>query len=88
MTDHIAAKSMRVRHLAREISTATELALVAMAPSSIVEPLALASGLLAALTELPLDTEALRVRAQDAVDRAERSLAEWQRWEQHRKVTA
>jgi hypothetical protein len=72
----------------REVRTALELALVAMAPNAMVERLAMATGFLIGLRELPLDTEALRVRATEAVTRGEQCLEEWRRWEANRKVTA
>jgi hypothetical protein len=82
------AESMKLRHLHREVSTALELALVALAPSTIVESLANAAGLLGALVELPLENEALALWANDAVGRAEQTLAAWQTWQADRRATA
>ncbi len=79
---------MRLRHLAREVSTALELALVRMAPNPLIEQLASVAGLVTALQELPLDTEALRIWATQATERAERSLADWNAWQEQRRVTA
>jgi hypothetical protein len=80
--------AMTLRHQAREVATALELALAALAPNSIIEPLASAAGLLTALQELPLESETLVVWARQAIERAERSLAAWQDWESERKVMA
>jgi hypothetical protein len=80
--------AMRLRHLAREVSTALELALVRMAPNPLIEQLASVTGLLTALQELPLDTESLRMWGDQAGERAERALAEWNAWEEQRRVTA
>ena len=80
--------TMQLRHLAREVSTALELALVRMAPSPLIENLASVAGLLTALEALPLDTESLRVWAEEANERAERVLAEWKPWEEQHRVTA
>ena len=80
--------AMRLRHLTREVSTALELSLVRMAPNPLIEQLASAAGLIAALQELPLDTEALMVWANQAVERAERAIAEWSSWEERHRVTA
>ncbi len=79
---------MNLRHLVREVSTALELSLVRMAPKSLIEQLASATGLLIALEGLPLDTDALRVWAGQAVARAERALSEWKVWEDQHRVTA
>jgi hypothetical protein len=84
----MAPTTMSLRHLARETSTALELALVRMAPNALIEKLASAAGLLAALQELPLDTEALKIWATQTCERAERDLAEWNAWEEARRVTA
>ena len=88
MSDDVDSTPMRVRHLAREVSTALELAMVGMAPNAMIERLGSAAGLLMALTELPLDTEALRIWAKETVTRAELCLEDWRRWEASRKVTA
>jgi hypothetical protein len=79
---------MQLRHLGRETSTALELALVRMAPNPLIESLSSVAGLLTALEALPLDTESLRVWAEQANERAERALAEWRRWEEQHRVTA
>lgn len=80
--------AMNLRHLAREVSTALELSLVRMAPNPLIEQLSSAAGLLTALEELPLDTEALRVWADEAVTRAARGLDEWKSWQEKHRVTA
>jgi hypothetical protein len=80
--------AMTLRHQAREVATALELALAGLAPNSIIEPLASAAGLLTALQELPLESETLVVWAREAIERAEQSLAAWQDWESERKVMA
>ena len=79
---------MTLRHLKREVGTALELAIVAPAPSQIIEELATTTGLLSALEELPLDTELLRIKASESVVRAERGLADWHAWLEKRKATA
>jgi hypothetical protein len=80
--------SMKLRHLQREVATALELALVALAPGPVVEALASSAGLLGALVELPLDSEPMRVWATETVARAEKSLRSWHAWEAERKATA
>lgn len=81
-------KPMRLRHLARELTTATELALVGKANSPLIEQLASCTGLLVALSELPLDTDALRLWANDTILRAERALSAWHKWDAERTATA
>jgi hypothetical protein len=84
----MAPTTMHLRHLAREASTTLELALVRMAPNALIEKLASVTGLLTALQELPLDTDALRIWATQTCERAKRDLAEWSAWEEARRVTA
>ena len=84
----MAPTTMDLRHLAREVSTALELALVRPAPNTLIEQLASVAGLLTALQELPLDSESLRVWAKVATERGEQVLAEWKSWEEQRRVTA
>ena len=50
----VAATPLELRHLGRDVKTALELGIVAMAPTEVVENLALAAGFLSALEELPL----------------------------------
>jgi hypothetical protein len=80
--------TMQLRHLARETSSALELALVRMAPNALIEELAAVAGLLGALQELPLDTESLRVWATQVAGRATQSLERWNAWEERHRVTA
>ena len=83
-----AVKVMQLRHLARELSTGLELALVGKAPPALVEQLACATGLIVALAELPLDTDALRCWATDGVGRAERALEVWRAWADEKRAVA
>ena len=80
--------TMHLRHLAREVSTAVELALVRLAPNPLIEELAAVAGLLGALQELPLDTEALGVWATEAAERATKGLERWRAWEEQHRLTA
>ncbi len=81
---------MELRHLGREVKTALELAIVALAPSSIVEGLASAAGLLDAVVELPLDSPALAALVPGLDARARTALKAWATWrEEHlRKLSA
>jgi hypothetical protein len=72
---------MEIRHLGREVKTALELAIAALAPSEIVDRLATAAGLLDALAEFPEDTAPALAFVPETVERARRSLAAWQIWQ-------
>jgi len=79
---------MKLRHVQREVATALELALVALAPGPLIESLACTAGLLDALGELPIDSEPIRVWASETLKRAEACLDSWHAWEAKRKTTA
>jgi hypothetical protein len=72
------------RHLRREVRTALELAIVALAPTAIVEQLAIAAGLLEALEELPADTLPVQDVADSIVGRAVDALERWNGWRPNR----
>lgn len=74
-------QQMEIRHLGREVKTALELAIAALAPSSLVDRLALAAGLLSAIAEFPLDSAPILPLAPRAVTRAKQCLQEWQTWQ-------
>jgi hypothetical protein len=59
-----AGTPMDFSHLRREARTALELAIVALAPSALVDRLATAAGLLEALVELPKDSACDRARSE------------------------
>jgi hypothetical protein len=67
-------------HLRRESRTALELAVVAMAPSGLVDRLAAAAGLLEALVELPRDSAPVMAIVPRVAIRARTALEEWQKW--------
>jgi len=66
--------------LRRESRTALELAVVAMAPSDLVDRLAVAAGLLEALVELPTDSAPVIALVPKLVSRTRRALEDWQKW--------
>jgi hypothetical protein len=67
---------MEHRHLLREIKTALELAIATRAPWTMVEHLAMSSGLLEALIEVPAKT-----LLPETMQRAKNALATWRNWE-------
>ena len=72
------------RHLRREVRTALELAVVALAPTKLVDELAAAAGLLEALEELPADSLPVRDLADAIAGRAAAALDEWDAWRPNR----
>lgn len=79
---------MDLRHLRREARTALELAIVELAPTDLIERLALATGLLEALAELPSDSAPAIALGPPTVDRAHVALKLWRDWWATRKKLA
>ena len=67
-------------HLRREVRTALELAVVALAPSDLVDRLAVSAGLLEAFVELPTDSTPVIALAPRLVTRTRSALEDWQEW--------
>jgi hypothetical protein len=67
-------------HLRREARTALELAVIALAPSQLIERLAAAAGLLEALIELPANSPPALALVPGLVERARAALDDWQTW--------
>jgi hypothetical protein len=74
------SKQMELRHLAREVKTSLELALAALAPSDLVDHLAIGAGLLDAITDMALDEATTVPLVTRTVERAKQALAAWHRW--------
>lgn len=75
-------------HLRREARTALELAIVELAPNDLIDQLALVTGLLEALAELPSDSAPARALGPPTADRARVGLARWHEWFAARKKLA
>jgi hypothetical protein len=72
---------MQLNHLQREVKTALELALVALAPTALLDQLAIAAGMLDALRDLEL-ADATRFPLVARIrERADRALADWRSWQ-------
>ena len=71
---------MELRHLAREVKTDLELAIAAFAPDDLVDRLAVAVGLLEAITDMALDDAATIPLVARTVERANQAVAAWNRW--------
>jgi hypothetical protein len=72
---------MDLNHLRRETRTALELAVVALAPTDLVDRLAAVAGLLEALVELPSDSSPVIALVPGLVKRARSTLEDWQKWQ-------
>lgn len=75
-----AESQMDLSHLRRESRTALELAIVAMAPSELVDRLATAAGLLEALVELPTASPPVVAIVPRVATAARSALEDWQQW--------
>jgi len=75
-------------HLRREARTALELAIVELAPNDLIDRLALATGLLEALAELPDDSAPAITLGPSTADRARVALQVWRDWSITRKRLA
>ena len=82
------ATRMDLTHLRREARTALELALVELAPTDLIERLAVVSGLLEALAELPPDSSPALALGPSTTTRARTALTDWQSWSAARKKLA
>jgi hypothetical protein len=75
-----ARSQMDLSHLRRESRTALEPAVVAIAPSDLVDRLAAVAGLLEALVALPVDSAPVAAVVPRLVTRARSALDDWQKW--------
>jgi hypothetical protein len=75
-------------HLRREARTALELAIIELAPTDLIERLALVTGLLEALSELPSDSAPAIALGPPTADRARVALKLWRDWSIKRKKLA
>jgi len=73
---------MDLIHLRRDSRTALELAVIALAPSELVERLAASAGLLEALVELPVDSAPVIALVPGLAKRTRTTLEDWQKWRQ------
>ena len=75
-----AVDALRARHLRREVKTALELAVAALAHSEVIDQLATAAGLLEALAEFPPDSAPVLATMPRAMLLAENALETWRNW--------
>ena len=75
---------LELGHLRREIRTALEVAVVALAPFDLIERLAAAAGLLEALVELPSRSPPVLALVPKLTERSNDTLKDWQKWQAER----
>jgi len=71
---------IQLLHLRRDVRSALELAIVALAPAALIDRLGTAAGLLEALAELPSDAAPVSAFVQQTAERARIAIEEWARW--------
>ena len=76
-----AESGLSLNHLRRETRTALELAVVALAPSKIIERLAASAGLLEALIELPANSPPALALVPSLIERTRDALEDWRTWQ-------
>jgi len=76
-----AIDALKPTHLRRDVKTALELAIALLAPTELVDELAMAAGLLEALGQFPADAAPVLATTPRAIELAHTALAEWQKWE-------
>ena len=77
---HAGDTQKELAQLRREARAALDLAVVALAPSQLVDRLALALGLLESLGELPADSPPVLALVPKTITRSKSSLDDWRVW--------
>ena len=77
---HSADTLKELGRLHQEARAALDLAVVALAPSELVERLAAAVGLLDSLADLPADSPPIIAMVPKTVTQATKSLCDWRAW--------
>lgn len=81
-------KPTEIRHLLRDVKTSLELAIVARAPSDLVNRLARVAGLLDAVSQLPFGAGPARDMTADLIADALSAVELWRVWEKSRTPAA
>ena len=81
-------KRLDLSHLRREARTALELAIVELAPADLIDRLAVVSGILEALAELPPDSDPAIALGPGTAERGRVALDRWREWSKGRKKLA
>jgi hypothetical protein len=77
-----------LNHLRREARTALELAIIELAPNDLLDDLAVVSGTLEALAELPHDSAPAIALGPGTAKRGQIALDRWRAWSTARKKLA
>ena len=83
-----ADRQTEIRHLLRTVKTALELAIVARAPSDLLNRLGRVSGLLDAVSQLPNEEGPARTMTAGLIGDGFAAVAAWEKWHQSRTVVA
>ena len=81
-------KLSEMRHLLRAAKTSTELAILARAPTELVNRLARVSGLLDAVSQLDVDAGPARELTPSLIADALATIESWRSWEKARSPSA
>jgi hypothetical protein len=82
------ATRLDLSHLRREARTALELAIILLAPNELLDSLAVVSGTLEALAELPQASEPAIALGPGTAERGQVALERWREWSTSRKKLA
>jgi hypothetical protein len=85
--DHIGSQT-QVRHLLRTVKTALELAIVARAPTELLNRLGRVSGLLDAVSQLPVAEGPAQAMTAGLIADGVSAIDAWQKWQQGRTPSA
>ena len=86
-SEHVDRQS-EVRHLLRTVKTSLELAIVARAPSDLLNRLGRVSGLLDAVSQLPIDEGPAQAMTPGLIAEGLAVVDAWQKWQHGRAPTA
>jgi len=78
-------KQMEIRHVLRNVKTSLELAIVARAPSELLNRLGRVAGLLDAVSQLPIDEGPAQALISGLIADGLASVDAWEKW--HRSHT-
>ncbi len=81
-------RQTEIRHLLRTLKTALELAIVARAPTDLLNRLGRAAGLLDAVSQLPNEDGPARAMTPALIADGIAAVAAWEEWHQRRTVVA
>jgi len=87
-TDEPIDKQSEMRHLLRTVKTSLELAIVARAPADLLNRLGRVSGLLDAVSQLPIDEGPAQAMVAGLIADGVAAVDTWQKWQRARTPVA